>query len=297
MEKHPERAGPVGITHPDRVVFPDSGLTKGQLAAYYEAAAPAMLRDLAGRPMALLRFPDGIAHKGFFQKHKGEGWPDGLRVGHDADGEDFMYVTSAEGILGAVQMGAVEFHIRGTRRDRPGFPDRMVLDLDPDPAVPFAEVRMAAQDIGGLLDAAGLPSLPMVSGGKGVHVVVTLRRTAPQQAVEGFARAVALHLGTSQPTRFVATMSRARREGRIFVDWMRNQRGATAIAPFSVRGRPGARVAVPLGWDELATVASADQFGIEAAAARIGTRPEPRPAALTRAVADALARLAAAGRF
>lgn len=290
-EGAPERADVAGvrISSPERAVWPEEGITKLDLARYLEAAGPAMLEDLAQRPLAFVRHPDGIAGKGFFQKHKGEGWPEAIRTFCDDEGEDRIFIADVEGIVAAAQMGVVEFHIGGMRRDRLDRPDRMVFDLDPDPEVGWPEVAAAARDVRDLLQAMGLPSAPLVTGGKGVHVVVPLRRRADQEEVTDFARGFAAMLAGQEPERFVATMSKAKRKGRIFVDWLRNQRGATAICPFSPRARAGAPVAVPVTWDELARLPAAASFGFAEARER-AARPVDRPeaATLTRRMMEAL---------
>lgn len=277
----------VAISHPDRDVWP--GISKLDLARYLEAVGPRMLDDLGERPLAFVRHPDGVAGKGFFQKHKGEGWPGAIRTFCDAEGEQRIYLRDVEGIVAAAQMGVVEYHIHGARRDRLDRPDRMVLDLDPDGAVGWAEVVSAAADVRDVLAAMGLPSWPLVTGGKGVHVVVPLLRRADQARVTDFARDLAAALAAREPERFVATMSKAKRVGRIFVDWLRNQAGATAICPYSPRAREGAPVAVPVTWDELARLRGAAVFGLAEAVER-AAHPPARPAgvALTERMVTAL---------
>lgn len=280
----------VAISHPERVIWPDAGVTKLDLARYLEAVGPRMLEDLAERPLAFVRHPDGVAGKGFFQKHKGEGWPEAIRTFADAAGEERMVLRDVEGIVAAAQMGVVEFHIQGARRDRLYLPDRMVFDLDPDDAVGWADVAAAAGDVRDVLAALGLPSWALVTGGKGVHVVVPLTRRADQARVTGFARDFAAVLAAREPERFVATMSRAKRVGRIFVDWLRNQAGATAVCPWSPRARLGASVAVPVAWDELDRLRGASAFGMAAARER-AAHPAARPAGvvLTERIVAALA--------
>ncbi len=270
------------ISSPDRVVFSDVGLTKADVARYYDAVADRMLPFLRNRPLSLVRHPDGVDKPGFFQKHAGPGFPSTIREA-EVLGDTVMLINRADGILAAVQMGAIEFHIRGTRADSPEKPDRMVFDLDPDPAVGFAEVREAAAEIRDRLATLGLPSWPMVTGGKGVHVVVPLARVASTETVELFAKLFATRLAQQVPDRFTSMLAKKKRVGRIFVDWLRNQQQATAVCPWSLRARPGAPVAVPVEWDELAALERANVFGVEAA---IGHSPitEPRPGAITAAV-------------
>jgi bifunctional non-homologous end joining protein LigD len=271
----------IPLSHPERTIYPEAGLTKRAVAEYFAEIADRTLEETADRPLSLLRLPEGLAGERFFQKHPGPGFPDAVKrmTLTEADGGEgvYMYVDSAAGLVGAVQMGALEFHIQGVRRDRPDRPDRMVFDLDPDEALPFADVASAAADLRDRLAALDLPCWPLVTGGKGVHVVVPLRRIASRDGVRRFARRFAAALAQEAPGRFTASMSKDEREGRIFVDWLRNEQGATAIAPFSLRARPGAPVAVPVGWDELAGLGSAQAFGPDAARER-GWEGVARPA-------------------
>ena len=248
------------ITNPGRVVFPDDGITKGDLADYYTKMAPLVLGTLAGRPLSLVRCPDGIAGKCFFQKHhaKSLGRDVGAVAITEKDGstEDYLCVDDAAGLIECVQMGTIEFHAWGSRARHLEQPDRMVFDLDPDEAIGFDAVRKAAQALRRHLADIGLASFAMLSGGKGVHVVVPLTPQAQWPAVADFAERFARALAEAEPERFVATMSKAKRKGRIFIDWLRNQRGSTAVVPYSVRARTGAPVAVPVAWNELDEFAS-----------------------------------------
>ena len=274
----------IGISSPTRVVYPKARRTKLDVARYYEAVAPRMLPSVADRPLALVRLPEGLGGERFFQKHA-HGFPDAVK--ETSGGE--MYVTSAAGLVAAAQMGALEVHVQGVRRDRPDRPDRMVFDLDPDEGLGFAATRKAAVELRTLLERLGLPCWPMVTGGKGVHLVVPLRRTAGWDTVSLFARTLATVLAERQPSRFVSTMSKARREGRIFVDWLRNQPGATAVAPFSLRAREGAPVAVPVTWEELGRLRRADGFDMGRVLAETDRAvPDIAPASLSGSVITAL---------
>lgn len=262
----------IAISHPDRVIFPDAGVTKGDIARYYAAMAERMLAACANRPLSLLRLPEGLEGERFFQKHAGKGFPEAL---HTVEIEEsgggkapYIYVADAAGLVAAAQMGTIELHIWGARRDRLDRPERMVFDLDPDESLPWAEVASAAADLRDRLADLGLPSWAMVTGGKGVHVVVPLRRVAGWETVKLYARIFATSLAESEPNRFVAEMAKAKRNGRIFIDWLRNERGATAIAPFSLRARQGAPAAVPVTWDELGQLRSARAFPLAAALER-----------------------------
>jgi bifunctional non-homologous end joining protein LigD len=269
----------IAISHPDRVVFGASGITKGQLASWYEAIAPRALAWVGDRPLSLVRAPDGIDGQKFFQKHLTAGF--GKQVGSVmlAQGkgppEPTIMVTDKAGLLRCVQMGTIEFHGWGARAGDVEHPDRLVIDLDPDEGLDFTDVKRAAVTIRDHLADLGLTTFPLLSGGKGVHVIAPLTPAADWDAVEDFAHRFARALEGAEPQRFVATMAKAKRKGRIFVDWLRNQRGSTAILPWSVRARDGAPVAVPVTWEMLS----------EARAANLYTLADP---AAIIAVADAL---------
>ncbi len=246
----------IAISSPDRRVFGGMAHIKLDVARYY-ARAGARLTEIAGhRPLSLLRCPDGIGGAHFFQKHGHGAMPAALRRRTvrtpDETGVDGLYATRPASFVAAAQMGTIEFHIAGVRTDRPDRPDRLVFDLDPDEGLAWTEVRRAAGDLRGWLADLGLESGAVVTGGKGVHVWVPLRRTHGWDAVRGFARTLAHVLEAKSPARFTASMAKSRRRGRIFVDWLRNDAGATAISPWSLRARPGAPVAVPVAWDTLA---------------------------------------------
>jgi bifunctional non-homologous end joining protein LigD len=269
----PSRRAPAPrLTHPERVVFPAVGLTKRGVADYYEAVADRMLPFLERRPVSLVRAPDGLGGQTFFQRHVLPGMTKGV-VRVPADGKkDYLALEGRDGLATAVQFGVVEIHGWGARIGALDRPDRMVFDLDPDESLPFAEVRSAARELRDLLAAMRLPSFPMLSGGKGVHVVVPLGARQDWRVVEGFAAAFAQGLARHAPKRYVAVMSKARRSGRIFVDWLRNKPKSTAILPYSLRARPNASLAAPVAWDDLDAFASADAF----TAADVKALP-PRP--------------------
>ena len=249
------KASSVKITHPDRLIFPDSTVTKGDLAAFYEAMAPVALQWIANRPISLVRCPQGRGKHCFFQKHDAGSF--GEHVKHvkikekDGSVEPYLYVDDADGLLQCVQMGTIEFHGWGSSVADVEKPDRLVFDLDPDEGLGFAEVKKAAVEIKSHLAEIGLVSFAMVSGGKGVHVVVPLTPQAEWPAVKDFADRFCQAMAQAEPDRFTATMSKAKRKGKIFLDWLRNQRGATAVMPYTARARARAPVAVPVTWAEL----------------------------------------------
>jgi len=265
-QKAPEPEADVKISNRERVIFPESGQTKGQLADYYEAVAPLMLPWLAGRPISLVRCPQGRAKKCFFQKHDSGSF--GPSVHHvpvtekRGNVEDYLYVNDAEGLLTCVQMGTIEFHGWGSRAEDVEAPDRMVFDLDPDEGLDFGDVKSAAHDIHAKLTDIGLTSFAMLSGGKGVHIVVPLTPGHSWEAHKDFSKRFAEALSMAEPDRFIANMSKAKRVGKIFIDYLRNQRGATAVLPYSARARAGAPVAVPIAWGELDGFDNAHPFSI-----------------------------------
>ena len=262
----PPFGGDVTISSRERIIFPEAKVTKGDLADYYAALAALMLPHVARRPISLVRCPQGRAKKCFFQKHDAGSF--GNHVRHvpirekDGGHEDYLYVEDADGLLACVQMGTIEFHGWGSHVETLEQPDRMIFDLDPDAGLDFAAVKKAAADIRRQLADLGLVSFAMLSGGKGVHVVVPLDPGHGWDEHKDFAKRFAEALSLAEPDRYVATMSKAKRKGRIFIDWLRNQRGSTAILPYSVRAREGAPVAVPVGWDELADIRHPGMFTI-----------------------------------
>ena len=257
---------PVTITNPTRVVFPESGITKGQLADYYLKLADPLLVWLADRPVSLVRCPQGRAKHCFFQKHDAGSFGDAVKHvpirekdGHD---EPYLYVDDIKGVLTCVQMGAIEFHGWGSKIADVERPDRLVFDLDPDEGLGFDAVRTAAFQLRDILGGMGLATWPLLSGGKGLHVVVPLDASKAWPEVKDFARRFALAISEAHPDRFTANMKKTERTGRIFLDWLRNQRGATAILPYAVRARANAPVAAPITWDELADVDSGGYYTI-----------------------------------
>jgi bifunctional non-homologous end joining protein LigD len=263
----PPPTSDVTITSRDRVIFPEAKATKGDLADYYAAIAPVMLPHSARRPISLVRCPQGRGKKCFFQKHDAGSFGDHVHQvpirEKDGGHEDYLYIDDADGLLACVQMGTIEFHGWGSHVDAVEEPDRMIFDLDPDEGLDFAAVKKAALDIRRQLADLGLVSFAMLSGGKGVHVVVPLDPGHSWDAHKDFSKRFAEALSMAEPDRYVATMSKAKRKGKIFIDWLRNQRGSTAILPYSARAREGAPVAVPIGWDALADVKGAGAWSIK----------------------------------
>jgi bifunctional non-homologous end joining protein LigD len=260
----------VKISNPERVVFPDSDVTKGELADYFRAVGPLMIPWTANRPLSLVRCPQGRAKKCFFQKHNtGSFGPDVFQIAiEEKKGqiEDYVYVKQVSGILACVQMGTIEFHGWGSPAVDIEKPDRLVFDIDPDEGLEFEHVKKAAHDIKRHLADMGLQTFPMLTGGKGVHVIVPLTPQAEWPQVKDFAQRFCVALATAEPDRFTANLAKARRKGRMFLDYLRNQRGATAIMPYSSRARERAPVAAPIIWDELDDMPSGARFTVRDAA-------------------------------
>ena len=254
----------VRISHPDRVLFSDQGIAKIDLARYYAVAAERMLVYVADHPLSLVRCPQGPNKACFFQKHASDGFPEAIREipikEKSGQSENYLYVNDAAGLVAAVQMGTLEFHVWGAANDKLETPDRMIFDLDPDEGLGFDVVKKAAAAMRDRLSDLGLKSVPLVTGGKGVHVIVPLERRAGWEDVKAFAKALSSRVVDEDPEHFTATMSKEKRKGRIFIDWLRNERGATAIAPYSTRSRAGAPIATPVTWDELAGLDRANGF-------------------------------------
>ena len=268
----------VRLTNPDRVLYREQGVTKADLVRYYDAVAGRMLPLMERHPLSLVRCPKGTDEKCFFQKHASDGFPDALKEVpiRESSGrkEDYVYVDDVAGLVAGVQMGTLEFHIWGSRIDNLEKPDRVVFDLDPDEQLDFEVVKLASMVVRDGLANVGLETLPLVTGGKGIHVVAPLRRRADWTRVKAFTKGFAVRMADEHPDVFVATMTKSRRRGRIFLDWLRNERGSTAIAPYSTRARAGAPVAMPVSWKELQKLDSAGAFGIEEAVQRLA-RPDP----------------------
>jgi bifunctional non-homologous end joining protein LigD len=266
------------ISHPDRVVDASTGVTKLDIAHHYAKVAHLMLPYLKGRPVALVRAPDGIAGELFFQKHMDKMRMDGildLDPALDQGHAPLMEVLGRPGLLAAAQMNVVEFHTWNARKDSIDRPDRMAFDLDPGEGVPWSAVQEGAELVRVLLSELGLPAYLKTSGGKGLHVVVPVKRLHGWDAVKSFSRAIVQHLAATIPGRFVARSGPRNRVGKIFVDYLRNGRGATTVAAWSARARPGLGVSVPLGWDELADLTSSTHWTVRTVEERMATGNAP----------------------
>jgi bifunctional non-homologous end joining protein LigD len=245
------------------VLWPEQNLTKHGLAEYYLQVADWMLPHVAGRALTLVRCPNGRGKPCFYQRHPGEGMPPGIRrvPVEEKDGTyDSISLDDVAGLIGLVQIGALEIHTWGSRLDKIEQADRIVFDLDPDEGLPWPRIVEAAQIVRDRLHDLGLESFLKTTGGKGLHVVAPIRRGPDWDEVKAFTKAVVEQMAGEDPHRFTANMSKKSRKGRIYVDFLRNQRTATFIAPFSTRAKPGAPVSVPITWEELDGGVRSDQF-------------------------------------
>jgi bifunctional non-homologous end joining protein LigD len=265
----------VRITHPDRVVFEERNITKGEVARYYAAVAPLLLREIDRRPITVVRCPGGIKADCFYQRNVGFGlgadvYPFPWK--YKGSSYRYIYVKDVKGIMEMVQMGVIEIHPWGATIDKIHTPDRMIFDLDPDPSIPFAQVKNAAREIRNRLKRAGLESFLKCTGGKGLHVVVPLAPTNSWAEVKRWASGFAHDMVEEAPDTYVATITKSKRRGRILIDFFRNDYTATGIASYSLRARPGAPVAVPLEWRELVNLTRGNQFDMTAVLHRVKTQ-------------------------
>lgn len=267
-----EQIGNVRVSHADRVIDPSTGATKGDLVRYYEAVAPRMLPELRGRPLAVLRGPSGVGGELFFQKHAetfniaGVNRLDpSLWPGHPP----MIEVASETGIVAAAQLNVIEFHTWNADKRQIEKPDRVIFDLDPGEGVPWKHVVEAAALTKGMLDELELTAFLKTSGGKGLHVVVPIARRLGWDEVKDFAQALVVHMAKTIPQRFVSKSGPRNRVGKIFIDYLRNGRGATTVAAFSARARPGLGVSIPCSWDELPSLRSGAHWTIANALPRI----------------------------
>lgn len=253
----------VRLSNPDKVLYPDQGITKGELADYYLAVADRMLPHVARRPVTMVRCPTGQEKKCFYQRHAGSGVPEQLReVKVPGFDEPYLYLEDVAGLIAMVQMGVLEIHPWGVTVERPNRPDRIIFDLDPAEGLDFGDVVGAALEVRDRLGDLGLESFVKTTGGKGLHVVVPIDPVADWKSVKGFAKSLSEHMAADAPDRYLTKISKAERIGRIFIDYLRNDPTSTAVAPYSTRSRPGAPVALPLEWDELGDSLAPAEFTI-----------------------------------
>jgi bifunctional non-homologous end joining protein LigD len=257
------------FTHPDRLLWPDAGVTKQDLGDFYTAIAEWILPHVTGRVLSLVRCPDGAAKQCFFAKHAWMGFDPAIQLVDTGDEKPMMAIADLKGLLALVQMSVLEIHVWGSRVADLERPDRLIFDLDPGEGVTWEDIKSAALDMRDRLKRLGLVSFLKTSGGKGLHVTVPIVPDLDWDGAKTFTKLVAQQMATDDPARYIASMTKARRKGRIFIDYLRNGRGATAVAPYSTRARAGAPVAMPIDWSELTSLPSASHFTVKNALARL----------------------------
>lgn len=264
--------GGITLTSPGKLLFPDVGVTKEDLARYYESVAQLMLPYVVNRPISLVRCPEGCAETCFFQRHAMAGMSKAIKEIHIAGGETkkkYLYIDDEDGLFGLVQIGVLEIHDWSVTLKNIAKPDRLVFDLDPDAGLDMAIVKSAAQEVHDFLADLGLKSFLKGTGGKGLHIVAPLTPKAGWVEIKTFAKAVADALVTAQPDRYTANPLKRTRVGKIFVDYLRNQRGGSSICNYSTRAKPEAPVATPLRWDELNRLKSGAPYTVKTLPARL----------------------------
>ncbi|MCY1713663.1 DNA ligase D [Caproiciproducens galactitolivorans] len=248
----------IRITNPDKVMFDDPAITKADVIRYYEKVSERMLPYVGHRILSIVRCPKGISQTCFYKKHPGAGSKGVVTIpvsNSDGETEEYFYLENVSGLISEAQMGTLEFHIWGSRVDELEKPDMMVFDLDPDEGMDLGTVRQGVKDMKSILTELSLNSYLKTSGGKGYHIVVPLTPSVSWDTFHDFARRVAEVMEKKWPDRYTSNVRKAKRSNKIFIDWIRNGRGATSVAPYSIRARKGAGVSMPIAWEELDTVA------------------------------------------
>jgi bifunctional non-homologous end joining protein LigD len=266
----------VRLSNPDKILYPEQGITKIDLAEYYQAVAHRMLPHVAGRPVTMVRCPTGAEKKCFYQRHAGSGVLPQLReVKVPGFDEPYLYIEDLPGLIAMVQMGTLEIHPWGVTVERPDRPDRIIFDLDPDEGLGFADVVAAALELRERLSAIGLQSFVKTTGGKGLHVIVPVEPVTEWRVAKSFAKNFSDAMAADSPERYLTRISKAERVGRIFIDYLRNDPTSTAVGPYSTRSRPGAPVAMPLEWADLERPLDPSSFSIRTAPAHILSALDP----------------------
>jgi len=272
------RVAGITITHPEREVFPESQCSKLDVARYYVQMATYILPYVSNRPLSIVRCPRGARKTCFFQKHAEARAIPGVEIAsiRDSGGlNPYILANSVEALVGLAQMGTIELHTWMATMPAVERPDTFIIDFDPDTGVAWSDVVKAARTARALLDDLGLVSFVKTTGGKGLHVVVPLARRHSWEDIKSFSRDLAMRLVQNEPDRYVAVASKAERKGKIFVDYLRNSRGATAVVPYSLRARAGATVATPIAWDTLTASLEPASLTLSAVLALVQTRPDP----------------------
>jgi bifunctional non-homologous end joining protein LigD len=276
-KKGPEKIEGVAISHPDRVIFPDLGITKRQLIEYYASVAEWILPHIANRPLSLLRCPGGIAGECFFQKHFSTGMKDirRVKIKEKSATSEYLVLRDAHDLVLLIQEGVVEIHPWGATADHPDSPDQFIFDFDPAPDLPFTAVVDAAKTMRDYLAAMKIESFCKTTGGKGLHVVAPLKRDIDWAELKTFTKKIAANFATAAPDRFTINPLKRERRERIFLDYLRNDRGSTAVAPYVVRARPGATISLPLDWNEVNARLDPSRYTLASVPKLLAKRKDP----------------------
>ena len=273
MSKEERTVEGVRLSSPDKVLWAEQGITKSELADYYLKVADVMLPHVARRPVTMVRCPTGAEKKCFYQRHAASGvLPELKEVTVPGFDEPYLYIEDAAGLVAMVQMGTLEIHPWGVRIDAPDRPDRIIFDLDPDEGLGFSDVIRAALEIRERLAVLGLTSFVKTTGGKGLHVILPIEPVGDWREAKAFAKGFSELMAADAPDRYLTKISKAEREGRIFIDYLRNDPTSTAVGPYSTRSRAGAPVATPLEWDEVAEGLDPKRFTVETVPERLRLR-------------------------
>ncbi|HEX8641774.1 MAG TPA: non-homologous end-joining DNA ligase [Allosphingosinicella sp.] len=263
----------VRLSNPDKILYPEQGVTKGDLADHYVAVAERMLPHVACRPITMVRCPIGHRQKCFYQRHAGAGVPKQIeRVRVPGFDNPYLFIRDVSGLIALVQIGVLEIHPWGVTVAKPDVPDRMIFDLDPGEGIGFEAVVAAALDVRARLERLGLVSFIKTTGGKGLHVVVPLDPVHAWPQVKGWSKAFSEAMGQDSPELYLTRIAKAEREGRIFIDYLRNDPTSTAVGPYSTRARPGAPVAMPLPWDALKPGLDPGRYNVQSIAVELAAQ-------------------------
>ena len=266
----------VRLSHPDKILYPEQGITKSDLADHYVAVAPLMLPHVAMRPITMVRCPTGRQKNCFYQRHAGAGIPRQIeKVTVPGFDNPYLFIRDLPGLIALVQIGVLEIHPWGVTVERPDRADRMIFDLDPGEGLGFADVVAAALEVRERLAALGLASFVKTTGGKGLHVVVPIAPVHEWPKVKAWAKAFSEAMAADEPERYLTRIAKAERVGRLFIDYLRNDPTSTAVGPYSTRSRPGAPVAMPLPWSEIGPELDPGRFTVRTVAGLVENREDP----------------------
>jgi bifunctional non-homologous end joining protein LigD len=269
----------LALSNPDRVLYPKQGITKRALAEFYQHIAEWVLPHVIKRPLTLLRCPRGVQKPCFYQRHVSDSLPESIRGIHIQErgkggNHTYLVIDDVKGLVGLVQMGVLEIHPWGCREDRLDRPDRLIFDLDPSPGIKWDHLVEGATILKDRLSEDGIESFVKTSGGKGLHVVAPLQRRATWEALKRYSRKLAMEVAKQDSSRYIATMSKEKRKGKIFIDYLRNSFGATCVTAYGTRARAGAPVSTPLRWEELAALSGPEAFTLATLPERLSALKE-----------------------